>query len=168
MDLNKGTLIVLRYHVSVLILHHPKRLVPWARHGCWQAAAVAGGGRLYGVLLHWLTQHQHQWWLTGGQPRYAAVHVHSWRGVWWQRVSLMTVVGGGKRGGEQNNHSKEGLVTFLPTTEAAQQVTTSQHNERSRGQHNTNASATRISQTWSITVGKSPTLDWERSVMWGW
>ena len=168
MDLNKGTLIVLRYHVLVLILHHPKRLVPWARHGCWQAAAMAGGGRLYGGLLHCLTQRQHWWWLTGRQPWYAVVNVHSRWGIWWQRVSLVTVVGGGKRGGEQNNHSKEGLAAILLTTEAAQQVITGQRNERSRGQHNTNASATRINQTWSITVGKSPTLDWERSVMWGW
>jgi hypothetical protein len=43
---------------------------------------------------------------------------------------------------KHNNQPKEGRVANMPATEAKQQASTSWRNERTRGQCNTNASAT--------------------------
>jgi hypothetical protein len=88
------------------------------------------------------------------------------------KVLLVTAARGGKRGGgEHNNHPKKerAAIRILPATEAIQQATTSSRNKKTRGQLKMNTSATRINKTSPIHVGKeSPTLDWERIVMWGW
>ncbi len=46
--------------------------------------------------------------------------------------------------GEHINQPSEGRAAKVPATEAKQQATTSQCNERTRGQRNTNASATSV------------------------
>jgi hypothetical protein len=43
---------------------------------------------------------------------------------------------------KHNNQPKEECTAKMPETEAKQQATTNWHNERTRGQHNMNASAT--------------------------
>jgi hypothetical protein len=51
-------------------------------------------------------------------------------------VILVTMVGGGKRGGEHNNQPNKGHTAKMPPTEATQQPMTSQHDKRTRGWRN--------------------------------
>jgi hypothetical protein len=54
--------------------------------------------------------------------------------------------------GGHNNQPKEGCAMKMPATEAKQQATTSQHNERTRGWQNTNTSATTAMGTMTMVM----------------